>query len=173
MEWGAANFANKDVIGSAEFRNSTWQEVVANAERFNEPGRFTAIVGYEWTSMPNGDNLHRVVVFADGADKAGRTVPFSSIDSSDPEKLKKDAKYRRFLEACHWDVTVIDECQHVAERSVQGGEASMRARLARLLAQTCDSLILTSATPHDGRPESFASSRRGWSPARRFAMIRG
>ena len=87
MEWGAANFANKDVIGSAEFRNSTWQEVVANAERFNEPGRFTAIVGYEWTSMPNGDNLHRVVVFADGADKAGKTVPFSSIDSSDPEKL--------------------------------------------------------------------------------------
>jgi hypothetical protein len=87
MEWGRANFENRDVIGSAEFKNSTWREVVANAERFNEPGRFTAIVGYEWTSMPNGDNLHRVVVFADGADKAGRTVPFSSIDSSDPEKL--------------------------------------------------------------------------------------
>ena len=87
MEWGMANFANKDVIGSAGFKNSTWQEVVANAERFNEPGRFSAIVGYEWTSMPNGNNLHRVVVFADGADKAGRTVPFSSIDSADPEKL--------------------------------------------------------------------------------------
>jgi len=87
FEWGTANFANKDVIGSPEFKNSTWQEVVANADRFDEPGRFTALVGYEWTSMPGGDNLHRVVVFADGADKAGRTVPFSSIDSGDPEKL--------------------------------------------------------------------------------------
>ncbi len=73
------------------------------------------------------------------------------------DTLKKDEKYRRYLQDCQWDVIVIDECQHVAERSVQGGEASMRARLARLLAQTCDSLILTSATPHDGRPESFAS----------------
>lgn len=72
------------------------------------------------------------------------------------DTLKKDAKYRRFLEACHWDVTVIDECQHVA---VRGGGSSMsqRARLAQLLARTCDSLILTSATPHDGKPESFAS----------------
>jgi len=73
------------------------------------------------------------------------------------DTLKKDEKYRRYLQDCQWDVIVIDECQHVAERSTQGGEASMRARLARLLAQTCDSLILTSATPHDGRPESFAS----------------
>jgi len=73
------------------------------------------------------------------------------------DTLKKDEKYRRYLQDCQWDAIVIDECQHVAERSSQGGEASMRARLARLLAQTCDSLILTSATPHDGRPESFAS----------------
>lgn len=73
------------------------------------------------------------------------------------DTLKKDEKYRRYLQDCQWDAIVIDECQHVAERSTQGGEASMRAKLARLLASTCDSLILTSATPHDGRPESFAS----------------
>lgn len=73
------------------------------------------------------------------------------------DTLKKDEKYRRYLQDCQWDVIVIDECQHVAERATHGGEASMRARLARMLAQTCDSLVLTSATPHDGRPESFAS----------------
>ncbi|PRP95254.1 helicase-related protein [Enhygromyxa salina] len=73
------------------------------------------------------------------------------------DTLKRDTKYRRFLDDCRWDAIVIDECQHVAERSTQKGQASMRAQLAQRLARTCDALILTSATPHDGRPESFAS----------------
>jgi len=74
------------------------------------------------------------------------------------DTLKRDEKYRRYLEACHWDVVVVDECQHVAVRSKVGGlQESQRARLARLLSRTSDALILTSATPHDGRAESFAS----------------
>lgn len=74
------------------------------------------------------------------------------------DTLKKDEKYRRFLADCHWDAIVIDECQHVAERArVSSSQLSQRARLARLLARTCDAMVLTSATPHDGRPESFAS----------------
>lgn len=73
------------------------------------------------------------------------------------DTLKRDTKYRRYLDDCHWDAIVIDECQHVAERSTRQGQASMRAQLAQRLARTCDSMVLTSATPHDGRPESFAS----------------
>jgi superfamily II DNA or RNA helicase len=73
------------------------------------------------------------------------------------DTLKKDAKYRRYLDDCHWDVVVIDECQNVAER---GTRRSQRARLARLLARNTDALILTSATPHDGRKQSFASLLR-------------
>jgi superfamily II DNA or RNA helicase len=76
------------------------------------------------------------------------------------DTLKKDAKYRRYLEQCHWDAIVVDECQNVADRSgtQQGSRAtSQRANLARLLARTTDALILTSATPHDGKAESFAS----------------
>lgn len=74
------------------------------------------------------------------------------------DTLKKDEKYRRFLEACQWDAVVVDECQHVAVRS-RGGVAqrSQRAKLAGLLARTSEALILTSATPHDGKKESFAS----------------
>ncbi len=69
------------------------------------------------------------------------------------DTLKKDKKYRHFLEGCHWDAIVIDECQNVADTG-RGGKAgrSQRARLARLLADHCDALILTSATPHNGRP---------------------
>jgi len=74
------------------------------------------------------------------------------------DTLKKDEKYRRFLEACHWDAVVVDECQHVAVRG-RGGAAqrSQRAKLAGLLGRTSEALILTSATPHDGKKESFAS----------------
>lgn len=74
------------------------------------------------------------------------------------DTLKKDEKYRRYLEDSQWDVVVVDECQHVAIRGGTGSsQQSQRARLARLLARTSDALVLTSATPHDGRPESFAS----------------
>jgi superfamily II DNA or RNA helicase len=76
------------------------------------------------------------------------------------DTLKKDAKYRRYLEQCHWDAIVIDECQNVMDKSGaarSGSGLSQRAQLARLLSRTCDALILTSATPHDGKSENFAS----------------
>jgi hypothetical protein len=68
---------------------SAWQLNNAAAEKYNEPGRFTAFIGFEWTSMPKGNNLHRVVVFRDAADKANRTLPFSQYDSPNPEDLWK------------------------------------------------------------------------------------
>ena len=73
------------------------------------------------------------------------------------DTLKRDEKYRRYLEDSRWDVVVVDECQNVAVRGKSAADRSQRARLAQLLGRTSDALILTSATPHDGRPESFAS----------------
>jgi hypothetical protein len=68
-----------------------WAKTVAAAERYNEPGRFTAFIGYEWTSqVPPGNNLHRVVVYRDGADKALQGVPFTTYPptgSRHPEDL--------------------------------------------------------------------------------------
>lgn len=66
---------------------SVWQSYTSTAESFNEPGRFTAMIGYEWTSVPGGNNLHRNVLFRDGKDRADQMLPFSAWQSEDPEAL--------------------------------------------------------------------------------------
>jgi SNF2 family DNA or RNA helicase len=69
------------------------------------------------------------------------------------DTIKRDVEYRTHLENSWWDIIVIDEAHNVAER----GNQAQRARLAKLLAERSDTLIMLSATPHDGRSESFAS----------------
>jgi superfamily II DNA or RNA helicase len=70
------------------------------------------------------------------------------------DTLKRDVEYRTHVENARWDIIIIDEAHNVAER---GGRQAQRARLAKLLAEQSDTLIMLSATPHDGRSESFAS----------------
>ncbi|MGE0668836.1 MAG: DUF3604 domain-containing protein [Sphingomonadales bacterium] len=83
---GAKGVQPSDAIPEEQVR-AIWHSVADVAERFNQPGRFTAFTGYEWSSNPQGNNLHRVVLFADGPDTTGKVVPFSSMDSEDPEAL--------------------------------------------------------------------------------------
>jgi len=58
---------------------AAWAKTVEAADRYNQPGLFTAFIGYEWTSMIRGNNMHRVVVYRDGADKGGQMVPFTTV----------------------------------------------------------------------------------------------
>lgn len=77
--------------GSAKYE-SLWQKAVADAEAFNEPGRFTALIGYEWTSVIRGNNMHRVVIMRDNADRALQFEPFTMTPptgSPDPRDLWK------------------------------------------------------------------------------------
>lgn len=85
----------------------------------------------------------------------GNHNPFYYYDKSiiSIDTLKQDNEYRRHLEQAYWDIIVIDEAHNVAERST----SSQRAKLAQLLAGRSDTLIMLSATPHDGRARSFAS----------------
>jgi hypothetical protein len=79
-------------ITSKEMLGPGWEETIAAAEKYNDPGKFTAFIGYEWTSLPNGNNVHRVIVYRDGGDKARQTLPFTQTESQDPEDLWKVLK---------------------------------------------------------------------------------
>lgn len=66
-----------------EQRVGNWQKFIAAADKFYKPGKFTTLYAYEWTSIPNGANMHRNVFFRDKP----AAVPFSSFDSVYPEDL--------------------------------------------------------------------------------------
>ncbi|NVD41938.1 DUF3604 domain-containing protein [Ensifer sp. HO-A22] len=69
---------------------SAWQDNVKAADEFNDPGRFTTLIGYEWTSNTGGNNLHRNVIFRDNGDKADQVLPFTTskpLGSDNPRDL--------------------------------------------------------------------------------------
>ena len=71
----------------AKLERSVWDKVVDTASKYNQPGTFTTLNGYEWSSTTDGNNLHRIVVFRDGPDRVKQIIPFSAFDSQDPEGL--------------------------------------------------------------------------------------
>ena len=74
-------------LNPENIRTSIWHKMVDFADSHNEPGKFTAFAGWEWSSMPNSVNLHRIVFTPDGGDTAKSYLPFSSIDSNIPRDL--------------------------------------------------------------------------------------
>ena len=108
--WGAVvSMQNDFVSGKPKYSDpkverAVWDDVVDIASKYNEPGTFTALNGYEWSAIssgmdgsgPAGANLHRVVIFRDGPDRVKQVLPFSAFDSQDPEKLwEYMAEYER------------------------------------------------------------------------------
>ena len=82
-----ADLSEKAEIETSDIRKHTWLQSLEMAEQANSPGDFSAIAGFEWTSMPGGDNLHRVVLFRDGIEKTKQVVPYSILESHDPRDL--------------------------------------------------------------------------------------
>jgi hypothetical protein len=75
MQKGTPQFKN------AKVERSVWERVIDIASEYNEPGRFTAFNGYEYSPLPDGNNLHRVVIYRDGPDRVKQLIPFSAFDS--------------------------------------------------------------------------------------------
>ncbi len=84
LEDAATGIARFD---SPEAARGIWESFIQTADSYDEPGRFTAMIGFEWSSQPGGNNAHRVVIFRDGADQTSRTLPYTLFESQDPEDL--------------------------------------------------------------------------------------
>ena len=88
---GTIDKAIMPVPGTRAYQ-SAWQQTIKAAEEANDPGRFTAFIGYEWTSNTGGNNLHRNVIFRDNAARAGQVEPFTTqapLGSDNPRDLWK------------------------------------------------------------------------------------
>ena len=93
LYWGSAfaspdpDVAAQDPLVDTSLQQTMWQRMTEAADRHNDPGAFSALIGYEWSAAPSGNNLHRVVMLRDGKEEADQVVPFSAYDSDDPEDL--------------------------------------------------------------------------------------
>ena len=80
-------FRKLEEASDPELAYSIWRDSLAVAEKYNSPGRFTSLLGFEWTSAPGGSNLHRVVIFRDGPQQVGGVLPLSSRGDAPVDEL--------------------------------------------------------------------------------------
>jgi hypothetical protein len=87
LDIGASYASGEPLVTLPASVPSPWEENNRIADAAYAPGIFSTFVGFEWSSMPDGNNLHRVVVLRDGAERANQVTPFSAFDSDDPQAL--------------------------------------------------------------------------------------
>lgn len=138
-----------EVLTPDSLRASIWSEASAVVDKYNQPGLFTTFIGYEWTSMISGDNLHRVVIYKDGAEIASQQTPFSAQHSNDPEDL--------------WDALADYE-------RATGGEVLAIAHNGNVSNGRMFSPYRENGQPLDA---SYARKRARWEPIYEATQIKG
>ncbi len=143
-------FKGEDPLEGSPLPRKYWNLETEAAEKYNSPGAFTALIGYEWSSAPDGANLHRNLIFRDGKDKADTIIPFSSYDSVDPEDL--------------WDFMEAYEKN-------SGGKVLAIAHNGNLSdGLMFDDVTLTTKKPLD---RDYAERRMRWEPIYEVTQIKG
>jgi len=136
-------------MSTDDAKRRIWTDFVAKADTYNEPGRFTAMTGFEWSSTPKGDNLHRIILFRDGAEKTDQTVPFSLWDSEDPQDLWK--YLADYEEKTGGQVFALPHNGNLSNGIMFGEKTSMGKRMTR----------------------AYAESRARWEPLHEMTQIKG
>jgi hypothetical protein len=139
-----------EILLDEDFVRTIWKGCLDTAEEFDEPGRFTTIIGYEWTSTEGGNNLHRNVLYRDGADLARQMLPFTAAESFNPEELW------RWMEA-YEDKT--------------GGRLLALAHNGNV----SNGLMFPEINPATGKPltREYAETRIRWEPIYEVTQIKG
>lgn len=147
--WGDEMAKGIDPLDDDDLTRTIWRRIVDSAEAFNEPGVFTSLHGFEWTSSPNANNLHRNVIFRDDAENVQNLIPFSTYDSSDPEDL--------------WDWMEAYEAN-------SGGQVLAIAHNGNL----SNGLMFDDVTS-SGQPltQAYAERRARWEPLYEVTQIKG
>jgi hypothetical protein len=132
---------------------SAWQETIKAAEKYNDPGEFTALIGFEWTSLVKGDNLHRVVMYRDGADKASQMLAYTTVPplgSPNPRDLWK------------WMSTYEEKT---------GGDVLAIAHNGNL----SNGIMFPLNEQYDGKnlDKTYVTERAKWEPAYEVTQIKG
>lgn len=148
--WIQAMFSGDDPLAATDFAETMWQRATQAAEDNNVPGAFTAMIGFEWTSQPDGSNMHRNVIYRDGKDLADQVLPISNYDDVDPERL--------------WDWMESYEAK-------TGGRVLAIPHGGNL----SNGLMFDDVTLTDKRPldAAYATRRMRWEPIYEITQIKG
>lgn len=148
-KWGASMGENVDQIDNDDLTRTIWNRIVNSAETHNQPGVFTALHGFEWTSSKDLNNLHRIVMFRDDAERVEDLVPLSNFDTSDPEEL--------------WDWMEAYEAD-------TGGRVMAFAHNGNLSNGTMFDEVRQNGEPID---KAYAERRMRWEPLYEVTQIKG
>ena len=155
----------------------SWALSAEAADRNNKPGTFTTFIGFEWTSTPKGNNLHRNVIFRDGGDKTNQVIPFTLFDSFDPvdlwhycEEYEKKTGGRVLTIAHNPNLScgLMFADQTEMGKSMDVEYAQLRARFDRL-AEATQCKGDSETTPQISPADQFADFER-WNKCNIFGM---
>lgn len=134
--------------------SKAWQSSIKIADRFNKPNQFTTLIGYEWSSTNNGDNLHRVVMYRDGADKAVQTDPVSVIAGlSDVSAFQPEALWAGLQ---HYEQTTGGQILAIPHNS-----------------NLSSGLMFDVETATGPMTSDYAAMRKRWEPVVEITQIKG